>query len=192
MVLSTGTSSVYGHICNSYAFVASLVDVSEKSVRNWVHDWEINEIIRDSKRGHHPKTFTPIHNLEFRKRFIKYVKENNKCKGKAVLTADKLGEWVNTTLHLDEKDHISDRTIVTWLHACGFNVRQVKKGIYIDGHERPDVVEDRMRFIREYNEILKKCQTIDDETLQDTNNTATYILVNNDEKAHHSNDVQKR
>jgi hypothetical protein len=28
-----------------------------------------------------------------------------------------------------------------WLHFCNFTVRETKKGIYFDGHEREDVVQ---------------------------------------------------
>jgi hypothetical protein len=34
-----------------------------------------------------------------------------------------------------------------WLRRLGFNWREVRKGIYIDGHERPDVVEYRKNFL---------------------------------------------
>ena len=37
-------------------------------------------------------------------------------------------------------------TICNWLHICGFRVTESKKGIYYDGHERPDVVEVRQSY----------------------------------------------
>ena len=83
-----------------------------------------------------------------------------------------------------------------WLHICGFKVTESKKGIYYDGHERADVVQDRLnRFIPQLNEILENCVSVDRDSwgnLVIVRPEAKYILVNQDEKIHHSNDVQRR
>lgn len=42
---------------------------------------------------------------------------------------------------------ISERTAITWLKKLGYTCKDVKKGIYHDGHERPDVVEARKKFL---------------------------------------------
>lgn len=39
------------------------------------------------------------------------------------------------------------RTTRRWLHELGFEYKEVKKDVFIDGHERPDVVEDCQRFL---------------------------------------------
>ena len=36
-----------------------------------------------------------------------------------------------------------------WLHELGFEVLDKKKGVYIDGHEREDVVTHRQKFLRQ-------------------------------------------
>lgn len=89
---------------------------------------------------------------------------------------------------------------------------QSRKGIYYDGHEREDVVEvcfavasisyleillqDRLnRFIPEMMEMLENCVTVErnsDDNIVVIRPEAKYILVNQDEKIHHSNDVQNR
>ena len=38
-------------------------------------------------------------------------------------------------------------TIRKWLHYCGFSVRETKKAIYYDGHEREDVVQVQNVYI---------------------------------------------
>jgi hypothetical protein len=38
---------------------------------------------------------------------------------------------------------IRARTARRWLHRMGFEYKNVKKGVFIDGHEREDVVEYR-------------------------------------------------
>ena len=69
----------------------------------------------------------------------------------------------------------------------------MKKAIYVDGHERADVVESRKQFIEDYNELYKFCRNLDDETLEEKPNpNAKYNLTSMDEKIFHSNDVQTR
>jgi transposase len=43
------------------------------------------------------------------------------------------------------KTGIKGRTARSWLKAMGYDFRQAQKGIYVDGHERPDVVEYRQK-----------------------------------------------
>ena len=39
-----------------------------------------------------------------------------------------------------------------WLHDLGFDVLHMSKGVFIDGHEQPDVVESRVKFLRKMTE----------------------------------------
>ena len=39
-----------------------------------------------------------------------------------------------------------------WLHELGFEILQRSKGVFIDGHERPDVVESRVKFLQAMTE----------------------------------------
>ena len=44
---------------------------------------------------------------------------------------------------------VSVETARKWLHELGFEVLDKKKGIYIDDHEREDVVQHHQRFLRQ-------------------------------------------
>ena len=78
--------------------------------------------------------------------------------GEKNLTCADLAEWVNDQLGLEEDNSYGESKIVikyftyiypntfkgtmcNWLHICGFEVTESKKGIYYDGHEREDVVD---------------------------------------------------
>ena len=82
-----------------------------------------------------------------------------------------------------------------WLHLCGFKIIEAKKSIYFDGHERPDVVKDRVeRFIPEYLNYLENAVGVakdDDGNMVLTNPDAKFLFVNQDEKVHHSNEIEK-
>jgi len=41
-----------------------------------------------------------------------------------------------------------------WLKKLGYELVEAKKALYFDGHERPDVVEYRMKFL----EMIKSCE----------------------------------
>ena len=43
-------------------------------------------------------------------------------------------------LGIESVQQISLRTARRWLHKLGFHYKRYSKGVYIDGHERPDVV----------------------------------------------------
>jgi hypothetical protein len=42
---------------------------------------------------------------------------------------------------------ISERTARNWLHKLGYSFVETRKGLYFDGHERPDVLEARVKFL---------------------------------------------
>jgi len=47
------------------------------------------------------------------------------------------------------------RTARRWLHKLSWRYRQKRKGMYIDGHEREDVVEYRKGFVERWKEYEK-------------------------------------
>jgi hypothetical protein len=54
-----------------------------------------------------------------------------------------LNEQILPSLGFALKDRLSERTARRWLVSLGWRHTRVKKGVYMDGHERPDVVEYR-------------------------------------------------
>ena len=71
-------------------------------------------------------------------------------------------------------------------------VKHYQKTVYVDGHERDDVVQDRMeRFLPQMEQIMTNCvHTVEDPCgrIRITNENAEHILVSIDQKAQHSND----
>ena len=61
----------------------------------------------------------------------------------------KLCQYVNQFLFpkLQIEDTISETTAVCWLKKLGFKLSHVQKGVYVDGHKWPDVVEAHKKFI---------------------------------------------
>lgn len=64
-------------------------------------------------------------------------------------------EAINSVSYTEEENSeevrvkgIRARTARKWLNKLGFSWKDVKKGVFIDGHEREDVVEDRHSFLK--------------------------------------------
>lgn len=64
-------------------------------------------------------------------------------KGKPNLTLQQLVTWLKQEHSID----ICTSTASVWLHDMGFSHKQFSKGVYFDGHEREDVVEDRKTYL---------------------------------------------
>ena len=59
-----------------------------------------------------------------------------------------VNEVILPALNLTGKNSsICERTAINWLKKLGYVCKDVKKGVYHDGHERPDVVEARKKFL---------------------------------------------
>lgn len=54
---------------------------------------------------------------------------------------------------------ISEGSARRWLAKLGYELKEVKKGVYVDGHEREDVVAYRKQFLEQFaaNERYKAC-----------------------------------
>lgn len=91
----------------------------------------------------HPKWQSLVHDENFTTEARQYVRENGYVKGRPNLTLEKFASWVKEEWSTD----ICTSTASDWLHEMGFTNRQFSKGVYFDGHERPDVLEERKKYL---------------------------------------------
>lgn len=97
-----------------------------------------------------------------------------------ILTDEDISSTIKT--HLQEKakdgyiraqdivDFVSTlRTAQRWLKYFGWRYGKIKKGMYIDGHEREDVVQYRKEFLVRWSEYEKRMVTYDSETGEPNN-----------------------
>ena len=61
----------------------------------------------------------------------------------------KLCKYVNEHLlpELGFEGSICERTAARWLNKLGFRACCVRKGVYVDGHERKEVIAAREKYI---------------------------------------------
>ena len=59
----------------------------------------------------------------------------------------------NNSGSVQKSPGIRARTARKWLRRLGFRWQDVTKNVFIDGHERPDVIEYRQKFLQEMEEL---------------------------------------
>ncbi|KAF4621818.1 hypothetical protein D9613_012166 [Agrocybe pediades] len=92
---------------------------------------------------------------------------------------------------------ISERCARRWLHKLGYSMTEVKKGVYIDGHERQDVVDYRKDFLKEVKELERLRYTFNQETLEPVApklgpGEKLHIPIHQDESIFRTNELRRR
>ena len=130
-----------------------MLNKNERTVRRWRNAVVRNDVVMpESKHGRHQRSGVMWRNEELNKKAREYVRANAHVKGRPNLTSIDFCRWVNetllpsSTLEPGFPRKIGLETACTLLHHLGFEVLTVKKGFFIDGHERDDVVESRRLF----------------------------------------------
>ena len=119
----------------------------------WKEFFENKFQMRESRQGEQERVLV-LSDEDLRKSATEWVRENTFKKGQPNRTALDFCEYVNSSLlpshHLPPHfaRSISLRKAVRWWHHLGFKPMSHKKGIYIDGHEREDVVKYRSIYLK--------------------------------------------
>ena len=134
---------------------ANMVKKSDRSVRRWRSEViDKGGVLPESQHGRYQRSGVLRQNEELNKKAREYVRANAAVKGRPNLTSVDFCKWVNEsflpncTLEPGFPWRIGVETARLWLHHLGFEVLTARKGIFIDGHERPDVIETRTLFLR--------------------------------------------
>ena len=107
----------------------------------------------ESRQGKHARLFI-LDDEGLRHKAAEWVRANARVKKRPNMTGAKFCTWVNTHLLADAElppgcpHQIQTPTAIKWLHHLGFRPQSNKKSIYIDGHEREDVVKYRKLYLR--------------------------------------------
>ena len=135
--------------------ISEVVGLSDRTVREWRSQFVANQgSFPDSEQGRYQPSGVLWHNDELNKAALQFVQKKNTCvKGTKNLTSVSLCKWINEVLLMNSvlepgyPRKVSLSTALRWLHNLGFEVVKKKKGTYVNGHEREDVVEYRTRFL---------------------------------------------
>ena len=160
LLLYTSFPVVFGlQKTDAAAAVGQVLHKNERTIRRWIDDFASNDgEFSESQQGHYVRNNTLMSNEEICEKAREYVRENAAPRGRPNLTARAFCQWVNnellpnSVLEPGYPRRVSVETARKWLHNLGFDVLQLSKGVFIDGHERSDVVESRVKFLEKMTE----------------------------------------
>ena len=139
---------------------ATMVKKSDRSVRRWQSEVIDNDgVLPESQQGRYQRSGVLWQNEELNKKAREHVRANAAVKGQPNLTAGDFCKWVNEsflpncTLEPGFPRRIGLETARLWLYHLGFEVLTARKGIFIDGHERPDGIETCTLFLRKMTKL---------------------------------------
>ena len=118
------------------------------------------------------------------------------------ITAHRFSQWIAKDLHLkaglSSPVTVSESTATRWLHFLGMKYGAYKKGMYVDGHERADVVQYRTEFLERMLEYEKRMTKYEDKIVDDgilvavepilDKGVRRLVLVTHDESCFSSNE----
>ncbi|KAI9204940.1 uncharacterized protein BJ171DRAFT_92100 [Polychytrium aggregatum] len=93
----------------------------------------------------------------------------------------------------DESITVSETTARTWMASLGFRYKKDSKGIYMDGHERPDVRRYRKKYLKKMLMYRKRMVHYSGETMEIENGPfctkgKRMVLVTHDESTFYANE----
>ena len=132
-----------------------MIGKSDRTIREWRTRFFDNDgKLSENKEGQYERRGVLWRNEALNRKATKFIRANAAVKGKPNLTAGMFCQWVNDELLPNETLEpgfprtIQVETARAWMHELGFQVLKHKKGSFVDGHERADVVEYRRKFLR--------------------------------------------
>jgi len=166
---------------------------------HWVKEWKVNKKIVLSRRGKHPKTKSLLTHNDVFLRIGSWLREHHKFDITPRMLQKYVSELILPSLGAsNENKSISEKTALRWLRALGWIYSETKKGVYIDGHERADVVAYRENFLqlmKEYEKRMIRAKDGDPDTLEMpidlSNEERPLVFYTHDESVFYSNDGQR-
>ena len=183
---------------------AWITGFNEKTVRNYKKEFfERGGKFRGEARGKY-KRHCLFNEESLRLQASMWIRENAVKKGAPNLVARTFCQWVSNEFlpssdlppHLPRS--ITVRTATRWLHLLGFRPTSHKKGAYVDGHERDDVVAYRKKFLDDMKSLreshLPPPPVSDERAVTPPPNAESLkrlVLIYHDESIFNTNEGQK-
>ena len=131
-----------------------------KQLRRWAKIYQHTGSVPCSRRGKHQKKKRILDLKDVKTKVVDFLatKKHEICVDDVM---DHFRYAIFPGLGIDKT--ISRSTTRRILHDVGYQHQRYKKGMYVDGHERPDVVEARKSFVNIIDQHLSMCATFDGE-----------------------------
>lgn len=125
----------------------------------WAAQWKEHEEIVLSRRGKHAKARNVLSDNDVYNDIWGWILEKHKYTITPIILQRHVNNVVLPSMGIARS--ISEATARRWLGALGWVHSKVKKGLYYDGHERPDVVEYRKEFLDRMEQLERQMVIVD-------------------------------
>ncbi|GES98821.1 hypothetical protein PHYBLDRAFT_144584 [Rhizophagus clarus] len=118
------------------------------------------------RQGKHTKLWSLINDEDFKNECQVWLRQQTPESRSPTNLKKYIEETVfpKLTGHI-KKETISEKTCRNYMHFWGYKYDEKKKGVYYDGHERPDVVEYRKEWLKRMFEYKKSMKDFDGDML---------------------------
>ena len=123
-----------------------------RSIRTWSHGFVGDDKLPQSRQGKHIKSRSFLQDEDVVMVLQRYLRLN-KFKVRIPALTSRIYEQILPQLPYAPSPTISESTTKRWLQALDITYRDIAKKIYIDGHEREDVVEYQEEFLERMAEL---------------------------------------
>ena len=166
-----------------------------KAIRKWANHYLKTKDLKETKRGCHRKIKSVIMDQDIRDQCLVALRQMpaNARKPRTFMKA------LNEDILLQSNIAVGERTATRWMHLLGFSRTPNSKGIYYDGHERPDVVISRMQYLDAmlgYESRMRiytdgSCKDMEIETNPLCTTQREVVILSHDESCFWANDDKK-
>lgn len=124
-------------------------------IREWGDSFRQYGEFPENKIGCHAKVLSLITDEDIAMHLRSYLRSLDRTE-RLTLTQESFASWINHGIGSELSFAVSSRTAGRWMNHLGFHAQEPKKGIYVDGHEREDVVKYRKTFVSRMMDYKKR------------------------------------
>ena len=164
-----------------------------RCIMNWTKVYLDTLELPVSRQGKHQKTVSILQDEDAVAKIVEWLRSSSKVNH----CPEKLCSWINNELLPEvvgsEVRSISVRRVRDLMNSLGYKYGVWKKGVYIDGHEREDVVEYRQEFLERMIPLLDRMawwsgDDMDVNCGRANSRESEVVWVTHDESIFYSND----
>ncbi|CAB4416861.1 unnamed protein product [Rhizophagus irregularis] len=144
-----------------------------RCIRSWAHEYVMSCQIPYSRWGHHAKIWSFLWDEGILLQVKSYIREHKWDISPQMLIIQ-MNEVILPGLGFAPSPTIHINTARNYLKELGYTYAKVKKGIYIDGHEREDVVAYRKIFLEQMSEFEYRMPIFSGDNLEEITWLDTY------------------
>lgn len=170
----------------------------ERKLKFWLNQWIENRDLPTSLRGKHPKIESALKDEDVQEDIKEYLRQHPRKVSSLFLKTYLEKTHFPSKFGPDQNRTISKETCRSWLNKLGFSYAAHSQSVYIDGHEREDVVEYRHKFLEEMRQLEPLLVKVDDKNPEGpiihpelTENQRPHIIVTHDECIFRAHDGKK-